>query len=514
MSGSPISKRALILALALPVAAFLGYLLAGPLDYTSIAVYSAVLGIILIPVMFHYHHALLVVSLNMMVDIFFLPGRPHLWMLLALLSLGMTVVSKILDKETKLIFVPSVTVTLLLLMVVVAMTAKLTGGLVMRVLGVSTYGGRRYVYLAFAFVVFLAVSMHRVPQEKARLYVGLYFLSTLTTVASNLIYMAGPGLWWLYLFFPVDFAMTQAYEDFSFTVGTKIGRLGGFAPAATAIVCFTLCLGGIRGLWDMRKPWRLLLVLGTMAVGLFSGFRSGVVFIAAILMIQFCLEGLLKTRLFLALLLGGILGFAALVPMVQKLPLSVQRSLSILPLDVDSAVRADARNSTDWRLQMWQVLVPQIPRYFWLGKGCSATETDFYLATESAKRGLARDYELCLMAGDYHNGPLSVILPFGIWGVLGFLAFLVAATRVMYLNYRHGPPVLKRINTLLFAYYLAKLVFFFTIFGQLHTDLGMLAALVGLSVSLNGGVARAAAAVPAKVAASSPTPARWRPARA
>jgi hypothetical protein len=518
MSGAPLPKKFLILLLILPVALLLGYMLAGPLDYSSIVVYAGILGVILLPIVLQYHHMLLVLSLNATIDIFFLPGKPHLWMLLALVSLGVTFVSRILNKEMRLIHVPSVTWALIAMVVVVALTAKLTGGLGMRSLGGASYGGKRYVFITFALAVYLAVSLVRISPDKARLYVGLYFLSTLTSAMSNLIYSAGVGWWWLYYFLPSDWALSQAQEDFSvgFT-GVRMSRLSGFNPAAQALICYLIVRFGIRGIFDFSKPWRFIVFLLTGGLCLLSGFRSGILLIGMICGIQFFLEGLVRTRLALVLLLTGILGFAAVLPFAQHLPLSVQRSLSVLPLvEVDAAVLANARESTEWRLKMWEVLLPQIPKYFWLGKGHSASEADYFLAAESVKRGLARDYEVSLLAGDYHNGPLTVILPFGVWGCLAFLAFLIAGFRVLHANYHHGDPALKSINTLLFSFFLAKVAFFFSIYGELHVDLPNLAGLVALSVSLNGGMARAAAPkpLPAERKAPSAAVAPFRPVRA
>ena len=128
MSGAPLPKKFLILLLILPVALLLGYMLAGPVDYTSIVVYAGILGVILLPIILQYHHALLVLSLNATIDIFFLPGKPQLWMLLAILSLGVTFVSRILNKEIRLIHVPAVTWSLVAMVVVVVFTAQQTGG--------------------------------------------------------------------------------------------------------------------------------------------------------------------------------------------------------------------------------------------------------------------------------------------------------------------------------------------------------------------------------------------------
>jgi O-antigen ligase len=247
---------------------------------------------------------------------------------------------------------------------------------------------------------------------------------------------------------------------------------------------------GIRGTLDFAKPWRLAVFLGILTLGFLGGFRSVLVATTLLLAVQFVLEGHLRTRLFPVSAITLALLFAILIPFAQKLPLSVQRTLSILPITVHPAARADAQGSTEWRLQMWRTLTPEIPKYFFLGKGYTATATDYYLMAESAKRFLVNDWENSAMAGDYHNGFLSVIIPFGIWGVMAFLAFFVAGFRVLYLNFRHGDPALKNINTVLLSMFIARFIFFCTVYGAIHLDFLTFAGLVGMSVSLNGGVAR------------------------
>ena len=285
--------------------------------------------------------------------------------------------------------------------------------------------------------------------------------------------------------------MDQAAEDFTVSASNvKFSRVGGLGPGTLAVICYLLARFGLRGILDVSKPWRLLFLLTAIGLSAFSGFRSGVLFFGLLLGLQFLLEGLWRTRLLLVGTLAMVLGFAALVPLADKLPLSVQRTLSFLPLSVDPIARVDAMASTEWRLQMWKIMAAQIPDYFWLGKGYATSSSDLYFAQQSAMRGLAGNFETSLVAGDYHSGPLSVIIPFGIWGVLAFIAFLIAVYRALYFNYRFGDPSLKTINTLLFAYFLARVVSFLFIFGAFDSDLILFCALAGLSVSLNGGVAR------------------------
>jgi hypothetical protein len=79
--------------------------------------------------------------------------------------------------------------------------------------------------------------------------------------------------------------------------------------------------------------------------------------------------------------------------------------------------------------------------------------------------------------------------------------------RVTYQNYKHGDPAVGKINRFLFAFFLARVIFFIFVFGSLYTDLALFTGLVGLSVSINGGVAGPQKAVqPQKVKQSLPAP--------
>ena len=107
--------------------------------------------------------------------------------------------------------------------------------------------------------------------------------------------------------------------------------------------------------------------------------------------------------------------------------------------------------------------------------------------------GMINSYEQAMLAGDYHSGPLSVIIPFGIGGVVAFLWVLIAGFRILLSNYRFGDARLRRINSVILAYYLAYCISFFLIFGAFNSQLFIFLGAAGLSISLNGGVKRAPA---------------------
>lgn len=503
MNSLALPRKLVVLAIVIPLAAIAGYLLATPTDVDSLAFIGLLLMVLAIPFVLRWHHPMLIFSWNASIIIFFLPGSPYLWMVLGGVSFGLSLLNRLLDKESKLLNVSSVTWTLICFALVVLITAKMTGGWGLRSLGGEVYGGKKYFHIWFAIIAYLALSCRPTPAAKAEMYTGLFLLSGLTAILSNLIYLAGPGAWFLYAFFPVDAALGQAYEDFvGSPLAARFSRLSGLSFAGMVAGPFLIMRYGLRGLLDWTKPWRPVLLVLLLGLSLLGGFRSAVVFYAILLAVQFCAEGLFRSRLLPVLLVAGILGFVTLIPFVQKLPLSVQRSLSILPLPVSAVARFDAEQSTEWRLQMWRVLAPEIPKYFWLGKGFTASATDYYLAQESVKRNLSRDYEAMILSGDYHNGPLSLLIPFGIWGLVAFLAFVVAALRLLYRNYRHGDPSLRRVNTLLFSFFVAKLIFFLGVFGAIHLDMATFVGIVGLSVSINGGICQANPVLPLQAESS------------
>lgn len=496
-------RRVLILAILLPLAAFVGYLLSSP-DFRSLALVGLLFAVLLMPVFLRWHHPILVLGWGLPINLYFLPGSPPFWMLAAAISLSITVLGAILQKERKLIHVPSVFWWLMAFGAVVLFTMKMNGGLGIRSLGGTSYGGKKYFFLLMAIAAFTAIAAHRIPPNRAQLFMGLFLLPPLAGFTSNLIYMAGPSFWFLYYLFPLDSAMSQILEDFAGSAGSvRFQRLAGLVGGGLAIYSYMAARYGIRGILDWSKPWRIILLLGVIAMSMLGGYRSAIVIVAVLFCTQYVLEGLLRTRATMLLVTLTVLVFVALIPIARSLPLSVQRSLTMLPIDVDPAAIADAKASSDWRLQMWQVLVPEIPKYLWVGKGYTASPADYYFAMESSRRGLAKDYEVSLVAGDYHNGPLSLLIPFGIWGVIAFIGFVWSSLKVLYLNYRNGPPELKLINTFLLSAFIGRIIFFFSVFGAISIDLLLMVGLVGLGISMNGGVARK----PVQVAVPEPAPA-------
>jgi hypothetical protein len=75
-----------------------------------------------IPIVIGAHHFFLIAVWNASLTVFFLPGRPRLWMLATLVTLMLACVNRLLDRERRFIHVPSMTWILAALAVVVVVT--------------------------------------------------------------------------------------------------------------------------------------------------------------------------------------------------------------------------------------------------------------------------------------------------------------------------------------------------------------------------------------------------------
>src|SRR5213592_3742135 len=80
-------RSLLIYCICVPLALVLGYLISTPYDRTSFTVVGLVLLFLLVPLFLRWHHAWLIATWNMSVVLFFIPGRPLLWLPLAWVSL-------------------------------------------------------------------------------------------------------------------------------------------------------------------------------------------------------------------------------------------------------------------------------------------------------------------------------------------------------------------------------------------------------------------------------------------
>ncbi len=491
MSDSTAVIKSLILfGIVLPLAILLGYMAVKlpDMDYFSMVVIGSVAGVISLPLLLKWHHQLLFLSWNAVAVVFFLPGRPEMWMFMAATSFLIMVFQRALSADIQMNPVPWMLAPLLFILAVVVGTAYMNGGIHLGSLGADSLGGRKYLYLIAAVLGFIAMTSVRIPENQAAFYIGAYFLGGLTNASAHMVHLGGSWLNFLLYIFPSQSgSMIFGSEESNLEVH-GVARDFGLSFSCLAGVFFMLARFGLKNIFSgshFRKLFFLVFLVGTVL----GGFRSFLILTLMAAFFLFFLEGLHRSK-FVILPMLGLVGILVTAPFANKMPDPIQRTLSFLPVNVSPQIRLEAEASTLWRVNMWKRVIPDIPRYFWLGKGCEANTLEFATTANFQSRNMGSGVDAQIMSGDYHNGPLSVLIPFGVWGMIGWLWFLAAGVRVLYLNHCYGSAHLRTANSFLFALFLARIVLFFFVFGAFETELAVFAGLVALGICLNGGVGR------------------------
>ena len=267
--------------------------------------------------------------------------------------------------------------------------------------------------------------------------------------------------------------------------------MGAFAASASVVANFMLAKYGLKGIIRADRPLRFLTFFGMLVLTLLGGFRIVLISYMMTFFFLFFLEGLYRTRMVLVFIIGGALGMALLLPFAHKLPYTFQRALSVIPmLRLDSDAVVDADSSKRWREEMWADTWPKVPQYLLLGKGYALTAEDFSMMGDGTFSGgttVAMDKSMTSLAisMDYHNGPLSTLMPFGIWGGIAMIWLMGATLYILYRNYRYGDAELKTVNTFLLVLGLQSIIGFFFIFGAYSDAIGGYTKLAGFSIALN-----------------------------
>lgn len=491
-NNTPALIRTLIIyGLCIPLAIWLGFMLADPFDRATFSYFGIMALLLVAPILLRWHHFLLVAFWNLNVTFFFLPGNPPLWLLMVALSLGISILQRTVTNKAQFISAPLIQWPLYFLLAVAFVTAELTGGFGMKSLGSESVGGHRYIYLFLAILGYFALTANRIPPKNAGWYVGLFFCTTCAGIVGDLYGKLPSALNYVFLMFPASTYTDTGDVD----AHIQVVRLAGLGVASLNICLFMLARYGIRGIFMTGRPGLFFLYALFSGLILLGGFRTWIVIYLMVFTFLFFMERLHQTRFLMVAIFFGLITAALIVPFSNKLPFTAQRALTIVPyLNIDPVVRLDAQASSDWRVQMWQAVLPQLPDHLLLGKGYYVSATDFQ--NQTTKFGIQADAANwgSAIAGDYHNGPLSVVMFFGIWGVIAVLWFWSACLRALYLNYRHGDPALHTYNTFFFVYFLTKILMFLFIFGNLYSDMFIFTGIIGMSISLNGGIRRPAPA--------------------
>ncbi len=477
-------------AVCIPLAIMMGYIMTevgNRPDYSNLFVVGLVIAVLASPIFIKWHYPLMVFGLGCPMYCFFLKGNPPLAQVVVILCFIIALIERALNSERHFLKASVMTWAMFYTAAMALLTAELTGGIGLKALGGDVGGGKKYLAMFVGIATFFALISRRIPKEKRTLYVVFLFLAGTPAFFSDLFPVLPAPLNYINLLFPPS-SVSSAAGDFSF----GISRLGAMATTAGCVANFLLARHGLRGIFSGQHPVRFGVFAMAMMLTMVGGFRLTVISYTETVLMLFFMEGLHRTRLLLVFALFGTMALAVLIPFASKLPFTFQRSISFLPLHLDSAAVMDADGSKKWREQIWNDVWPKVPQYLLLGKGYALHADDFSMmgggAFEGTASGFDHSQEGLAVSMDYHNGPLSTLMPFGLWGMISYLWVALAAIFILYRNYRYGDPEIKTVNALLFVMSLNRFIGYFFLFGSYSDDIGEFAKLAGFSVAFNWGI--------------------------
>jgi hypothetical protein len=337
-------------------------------------------------------------------------------------------------------------------------------------------GGKPYVDVLLATMAYLILCRMRITPDYAR-KLPLWILATTAFSA-----LAGA----VAFFAPeVGIILGKVYSSFTSTTlvdNIKAGetRFGFFQTLGTTIILYVVAQTNPLSLIHFRHLGLLCLYLSGLVMIFLSGFRNAIFASMLYTMLSAFLRGRFLGAVKIAfavivLILGAIiLSFTNL-----DLPLTAQRALCFLPGNWDPQAVADAKDSSEWRFELWEIALTS-ERYIHnkiLGDGFGFMRSDYERARmiemgyTSLMEGENRQ-EMFLLDGDYHSGPVSTIRFVGYVGLAIFLPllFLVAGLGYRLINDGISTPFQGCIFFIAMPLVILPLFYIF-IFGDYRSDL-------------------------------------------
>jgi hypothetical protein len=352
----------------------------------------------------------------------------------------------------------------------------------LRSLGAETMGARPYfnifiAWCAYWVIVHLPDSYRTVTRVPLWLMAGMSF-STLIAVVVYIFPAITPHVWFLYGNVDISEYMGGLHVTSFAAAETQVRRFEALGPFGLMLVQFLSAYYPPRALLNPLR-WRFYMLGLGMAAVLASGFRNGLLFACASLVVaswlhrgwrEVVLAGLIGT------LLVGVLIFGQ--GRFYELPLPAQRALSFLPGQWAEPIAQEVKTSNS-RFDWWrQVIDEGAIKNWWIGDGFGVSETDYELLW-----GKSGSTEWLTLTGALHNGPLTTIRYAGVVGLVLFYALMIAAAigSVKCVHRCRGTPLLP--VAIFLAIQLVWIPIHFTfVFGSFDIQLPEHMFLIGLLV--------------------------------
>jgi hypothetical protein len=292
----------------------------------------------------------------------------------------------------------------------------------------SMVGGRPYFEIGLAFGAFMILSRVQITDFIARVFPLFFVIPSWCIGILDLIGRVIPQTAYpLAMLYSGVGGVSSATGVFQQEAKLGETRMTGLQNAGSSSVLALCSKYNPVTMLSPLYPLRVLLIALALGAIFLSGFRSTLLFAAAVFFLSAILRGNIKDLWVASALAAVVLfGLITLQGNVVQLPLTMQRALSWLPGDWSQEAVADAENSSRWRFEMWEwawnderILRDKV---WGTGFGLSIDDMSLIAASMMAGQGGANllggsDREQFMITGTFHSGPLSTIKYIGVVGL-------------------------------------------------------------------------------------------------
>lgn len=307
------------------------------------------------------------------------------------------------------------------------------------VLGGDRVGGRPYVDVALGVMTYLILRRETISPKMSRLipvvWLGAEIFNAVGGLVGVYFPILGSKIGMLYSGFLPSFGR----EALGAVVGED--RLTSLQSAGTTMVLYIVCNVNPTYLIRPQNFVKLLGYLLGVILIMLSGFRNALfnVFLTTAfgVILRDRFVGFVKV---LTIALTVVLTALLLSYSSINLPWTFQRTLSFLPGNWDPTAVAAAKDSSEWRYEMWRLAL-STDRYIHnklFGDGFGMSRQDYERVLDAGLGGVgfigeSATQEQFMVSGQFHSGPVSSIRFVGYFGLLLFLVLLLILPRCAYL---------------------------------------------------------------------------------
>jgi len=289
--------------------------------------------------------------------------------------------------------------------------------------GASNVGGKDYFLAALAFVTSWVYGSMKVPAKELKWARNINLFCSFIGIPIGEI-QARAGI-----------ATIQSSEYGSGPEtndprqATRIGFLGGIGATLSRWIASV-----VHPLKACLHPLWAPLIFISLACAAGSGYRNIIALVGLTYLVALAYRGGWPS-LILSFLMGTFaIVSLSIVNLLAPLPPNVQRALTPFPGTWERRYKDDAKNSSEWRYDMWReaLLTERWIENKWFGDGLGISRLELEKAKELDSRkvdrgisGITVHQENAMAAGDYHSGPVQTIRIVGYVGLIILLAAMI-----------------------------------------------------------------------------------------